>query len=332
MKFDESLICGIANNDLESIKYFKNAKPIQNIMNLIYESHFKHTYFNYFLKVLNGECPVCEKKCNCNKQNFLEYQWSYKYNEKKCKKLYYKFHLNNKIKAIKDCILNADKIFKISKSLDKFIDNNSIKKFDKLLYNIVNKELLPSRYFGANLYYNHEADFKYIILLNNSYYLLYVRYAKEEYFEFEILNINTSIYEKKTIHLKLDTLQFTEYNYKISEIKLLENNVYVKISKLLIFLLFVEVEEKITYINPPSKKKMFDPKTGLKKLSPLKIINADINYNTTVIHKGQFNVSGHFRLQPCGEGRKKHKLIFINEFVKSGYKRRAKKLLIESEV
>lgn len=42
-----------------------------------------------------------------------------------------------------------------------------------------------------------------------------------------------------------------------------------------------------------------------------------------------FKVSGHFRLQPFGEERKKRKLIWIEEFNKNGYNRRATREIIK---
>lgn len=50
----------------------------------------------------------------------------------------------------------------------------------------------------------------------------------------------------------------------------------------------------------------------------------DCSWFTTIIRTEGFKVRGHFRLQPCGTGRKDHKLIYINEFEKHGYVRRAK--------
>lgn len=50
-------------------------------------------------------------------------------------------------------------------------------------------------------------------------------------------------------------------------------------------------------------------------------------WNTTTIRTESFGVRGHFRLQPFGEERSNYKLIFIEPFVKNGYKRTAGKLL-----
>lgn len=51
------------------------------------------------------------------------------------------------------------------------------------------------------------------------------------------------------------------------------------------------------------------------------LVNA--NWNKIVTVSGAFKVSGHFRVQPCGAGRKDYKLIWIEEFAKSSYVRRA---------
>lgn len=52
---------------------------------------------------------------------------------------------------------------------------------------------------------------------------------------------------------------------------------------------------------------------------PVTIVNS--RWNTTVIQTEQFGVRGHFRLQPCGTGRRDSEVIFIEPFVKNGYKR-----------
>ncbi len=57
---------------------------------------------------------------------------------------------------------------------------------------------------------------------------------------------------------------------------------------------------------------------------PVTVVNS--RWNTTVIRTEQFGVRGHFRVQPCGEGRKNYEIIFIDPFVKNGYKRTAGKI------
>jgi len=59
---------------------------------------------------------------------------------------------------------------------------------------------------------------------------------------------------------------------------------------------------------------------------PIKINVLDSTYFTTIMRLEGFNVSGHFRLQPCGKKKEKKKLIWINDFEKKGYVRQAGKL------
>ena len=72
-------------------------------------------------------------------------------------------------------------------------------------------------------------------------------------------------------------------------------------------------------------------KANSKKVSDKKYVN-DTNQNitfldstwfTNLVRSEEFKVSGHFRLQVCGEGRKDKKLIWISDFVKTGYTRKA---------
>lgn len=56
---------------------------------------------------------------------------------------------------------------------------------------------------------------------------------------------------------------------------------------------------------------------------PITIVNS--RWNTTSVRTEGFDVSGHFRLQPCGEGFNKTKIIFIEPFRKLGYIRKSKK-------
>jgi hypothetical protein len=41
--------------------------------------------------------------------------------------------------------------------------------------------------------------------------------------------------------------------------------------------------------------------------------------------EGDFTVRGHFRVQPCGAGRKDYRLIWIDQFTKGSFVRRAGK-------
>lgn len=50
----------------------------------------------------------------------------------------------------------------------------------------------------------------------------------------------------------------------------------------------------------------------------------DSRWFTESVRGEGFAVSGHFRLQAYGEGRRERKLIYIDDFVKEGYTRKAK--------
>lgn len=56
---------------------------------------------------------------------------------------------------------------------------------------------------------------------------------------------------------------------------------------------------------------------------PVKYI--DSRWVREIIRTEGFKVRGHFRLQPCGEGRADKKLIYIHEYQKNGYHRRSGK-------
>ena len=58
------------------------------------------------------------------------------------------------------------------------------------------------------------------------------------------------------------------------------------------------------------------------------IIFLDCSWFTELIRDAPFHVKGHLRWQVHGEKNRKRKLIWINEFEKSGYQRRAKKDMV----
>ena len=89
-----------------------------------------------------------------------------------------------------------------------------------------------------------------------------------------------------------------------------------------IFRKFADVETKYLPPNKVTKdiicKYVNDTKTGITML--------DSKWFTTLVKSDGFTVHGHFRLQPCGKEMKDRKLIWINEFMKTGYTAPARKL------
>ncbi len=63
-----------------------------------------------------------------------------------------------------------------------------------------------------------------------------------------------------------------------------------------------------------------------------KYILVNTNWNTTTIRLDEFSVRGHFRLQPCGVGRKNYKYVYIEPYTKGGIKRLAQKKTVKEEV
>lgn len=90
----------------------------------------------------------------------------------------------------------------------------------------------------------------------------------------------------------------------------------------LLFMKYAEVETKT--IEPGKKDNLFNCKYINDTEVKITILNS--TWFTNLIKSDSFKVRGHFRLQPCGEGMKDRKLIWINDFVKDGYTAPARKL------
>lgn len=92
----------------------------------------------------------------------------------------------------------------------------------------------------------------------------------------------------------------------------------------LLFKKYVEIETKVIGGKDHPRKLKCAGEKHLTELSmPVNII--DSTYYIRTVRTNGFTVSGHWRWQRCGAGFKDKKLIWIQEFDKSGYTRRAKK-------
>lgn len=80
----------------------------------------------------------------------------------------------------------------------------------------------------------------------------------------------------------------------------------------------VEIKEVSTLVEKVVKK---NKKTLVIKENGLSYFTFDSKWYTEICNNNDFKVSGHFRLQPYGDGSRR--LIFIKEFVKHGYHRKA---------
>lgn len=88
---------------------------------------------------------------------------------------------------------------------------------------------------------------------------------------------------------------------------------------LLVFLKECEIE---TIVVQPEKKLKYESKKYFNDLkTPIRFL--DCRWFRELVINTPFGVSGHFRWQPCGEGLKKRKLIWIEAYEKKGYHRKA---------
>lgn len=92
-----------------------------------------------------------------------------------------------------------------------------------------------------------------------------------------------------------------------------------------LFKRYAPIEEVVSVRERMERNDIPDVKTSQK------IEYYDCSWYTTIIRNEGFSVRGHFRLQPCGAGKRDKKLIYIHEFQKHGYVRRARLILNETK-
>lgn len=90
----------------------------------------------------------------------------------------------------------------------------------------------------------------------------------------------------------------------------------------MLFKKYAPVETKFI----PAHKKVKDFNCKYVNDTNFDISYMDSTWFTNLVKSDAFKVRGHFRLQPCGQGFKDKKLIWINDFEKQGYTRQAGKI------
>lgn len=104
-----------------------------------------------------------------------------------------------------------------------------------------------------------------------------------------------------------------------------EERIKMQLSFLFDFYLFTKYAELETKeLKPKSKVVGVECKYVNDTSANIKIL--DSTWFTNLVKSDGFNVRGHFRLQPCGEGMKDRKIVWINDFKKTGYTAPARKL------
>lgn len=104
--------------------------------------------------------------------------------------------------------------------------------------------------------------------------------------------------------------------------QLVQNAFISELFVTLAFINFVDIEKKT--LSPKSRDKAVVCKYVNDSKSTIEVL--DCKWYTTLHYPNSFPVRGHFRWQPCGEGLKDRKLIWINDFMKEGYTAPARKL------
>ena len=90
------------------------------------------------------------------------------------------------------------------------------------------------------------------------------------------------------------------------------------------FIRYAKIEDKLLVAG----SKIFYNSTKYVNNSMSNIITVDSSWFTTIVKSNSFKVRGHFRLQPYKD---RVELIWIDEFEKTGYTRKAKKLTFYPE-
>lgn len=162
------------------------------------------------------------------------------------------------------------------------------------------KEYKATFLLGSNKFYR-------VNVCSDSILVMYCTLTPEGYFEYHTFRINPND----------DTISFPDNggDYMGTE--------YFR--DFLQLLIFFQYSETIEIVLEPNRKVGTKREGRFLNDSPSNVTLVDSTWNTIIIRNGQFTVSGHFRLQRYGEGKKQLKLIYIDEFVKSGYVRGAKR-------
>lgn len=128
----------------------------------------------------------------------------------------------------------------------------------------------------------------------------------------------------RSLEVYFDTYSFLtkEFNFDEDTHGREESRFVVKI---LAYLYYGDITTKI--LNPKEKTKINSFSTFVNN-SKLQVTYVDSLWKQRISVDG-FKVRGHFRMQPFGKSRKKRKLIWIEEFSKDGYNRRATREILK---
>lgn len=137
--------------------------------------------------------------------------------------------------------------------------------------------------------------------------------------------IYMNYFEVNLVTKKIRTDDKTCYFSHTTEMMNIDKLIEYFYSKFLVVITYLELTE-VTLNVLQSGASFGTRKSGkIKNDTKKRYILVNSNWNVTTIRLDEFSVRGHFRLQPCGVGRKQYKYIFIEPFTKGGLKRLAQK-------
>lgn len=125
----------------------------------------------------------------------------------------------------------------------------------------------------------------------------------------------------------LEKVFFDTYSFLTKEFSFrseCEDSLFVV--KILAYLYYGDITTKVI---PAKSNVRIDSYSRFVNNSKMQITYVDSLWKQRISADG-FKVRGHFRMQPFGEGRKKKKLIWVEEFSKDGYNRKATRELAKN--
>lgn len=142
------------------------------------------------------------------------------------------------------------------------------------------------------------------------------------------LHLTNAEYEYKIEGVKYLKKDKTILNYMTSEDNISDKEAYDIFKFIVNFEVFKNFAEIKTEVKNLSNKDIQETKNlsryEKKKKSTIPITFMDKTFYTTSINNNDFMVNGHFRMQKIGKNRSDVKLIWIDNFTKHGYIRKAK--------
>lgn len=134
---------------------------------------------------------------------------------------------------------------------------------------------------------------------------------------YQIITVANMLGKNELVNLEMKNKSSDPISWSIDEQRFPAKSSLLHVMNMLLFKKFADVE--IVHTKPDERKHYKGE--NYKNLTKSDIIFLDSKWFREIIRTEGFGVSGHFRLQPYKD---KKELIYINEFKKKGYHRKAK--------